>query len=67
MAAFKLVIPAMKCGGCVATVETTLTALNDVDSVAVDLESKQVTIEGNVAIELAISAVTDAGFPANKV
>jgi len=67
MSAFKLSIPTMKCGGCVATVESTLTALSKVDSVRVDLESKQATIEGDVAIGAAITAVTEAGFPADKV
>jgi copper chaperone CopZ len=67
MATSKLSIPAMKCGGCVSTVESTLKALSDVDTVVVDLESKQVTIEGEVSIDTAIAAVTNAGFPAEKI
>ncbi len=56
----------MKCGGCVATVESTLNTLSNINSVAVDLESKQATVDGDVSIDAAISAVTDAGFPAEK-
>ncbi|MFV2061507.1 MAG: heavy-metal-associated domain-containing protein [Gammaproteobacteria bacterium] len=67
MATFTLTIPGMKCGGCVSTVESTLKALSNIETVAVDLESKQVTIEGDIAIDAAISAVTDAGFPAQSL
>lgn len=67
MATYTISIPAMKCGGCVSTVESTLTALTNVEQVHVDLESKQATIDGDVDINTLITAVSEAGFPAEQV
>ena len=39
-------ITGMKCQGCVNTVTEKLSAVKGVDKVQVDLENKQVTIEG---------------------
>lgn len=39
-------ITGMKCQGCVNTVTERLSAVKGVDKVQVDLENKQVTIEG---------------------
>ncbi|MFV1982843.1 MAG: heavy-metal-associated domain-containing protein [Thiohalomonadales bacterium] len=67
MTSQKLSIPSMKCGGCVSTVEKTLKAITNVNNVVVDLESKEVTIEGDIDITILITAVTESGFPAEQV
>jgi len=67
MATYILSIPTMKCDGCTSTVDSTLKALSNVDSVTVNLETKQATVEGDVEINALITAVTDAGFPATAV
>ncbi len=57
----------MKCAGCVSAIEAALTAVNNVDKVVVDLESKQASIEGKVDVNTLISAVSDSGFAAEAL
>jgi len=64
MALHTLSIPAMKCPGCVSTVESALSTLNTVQNVAVDLHNKLVTIEAESDISVLITVVVDSGFPA---
>ncbi len=67
MATYKLSIPAIKCGGCVSSIEGTVSALSKVDSVVVDLESKQATVNGDIELATLMTALADSGFPAEKL
>lgn len=56
-------VPAMTCGHCEAAVTTEVSALDGVESVVVDLETKLVTVTGAVLDREAIVAAIDtAGF-----
>lgn len=57
----------MMCGGCETNVKKVLADIASVDSVEVDLEAKIVTVSGDIdAVEVS-TAITDAGYPAEKV
>ncbi|BEV73479.1 MULTISPECIES: heavy-metal-associated domain-containing protein [unclassified Paludibacterium] len=53
-----LQVQGMSCGGCAASVEKALKALDGVEAVAVDLPSGRVTVE--LAAELAPARLADA-------
>jgi copper chaperone len=56
-------VPGMTCGHCEAAVTTEVGALDGVTSVAVDLETKLVTVEGeNLDGDQIIAAIDEAGF-----
>ena len=57
------VVPGMTCGHCVAAVTEEVTAVNGVDNVAVDLDTKVVTVSGSSLDDAAIrDAIVEAGF-----
>lgn len=63
MITHELQVPGMSCDHCVATVERAVTAVDGVESVAVDLEAKSVRVDGGE--EPAIrAALADAGYEA---
>jgi copper chaperone len=56
-------VPGMTCGHCVAAVTSEISAIAGVTSVAVDLDSKRVTIHGtNLNNEALRLAIDEAGF-----
>ncbi len=59
----KFSVPKMKCGGCVETVETTLRKLDANAPIKIDLASKQVEFDGDIAQDVVFSALTAAGYP----
>ncbi len=55
----------MTCGHCVNAVRTELTGVAGVDSVEVDLDSKQVVVHGSaVDLQAILAAVDEAGYEA---
>jgi copper chaperone CopZ len=54
----------MMCGGCSSNVEKALAGVAGIDTVSVDLESKTVTIEGDINASAIATLITDAGYPA---
>ena len=61
-------VPGMHCGHCEAAVTSELKALTGVDDVAVDLESKLVTITGAGLDDVALrAAIDEAGYEAEEV
>ena len=61
----ELVVPDMSCGHCKRAVTEALMALPAVTSVQVDLETKQVTVEGEALDDAALRAtIVDAGYQA---
>lgn len=58
-------VPGMTCGHCESAVTAEVSALDGVTSVAVDLDTKQVTVDGtNLDQEAIIAAIDEAGFDA---
>lgn len=54
----------VKCGGCVAAIETGLQGLPGVDSVKVMLEGGQVTVQGGALDRAALAAkLRELGYP----
>jgi copper chaperone CopZ len=62
----KLTVPTMSCGGCSSKVTEQLQGLTGVQSVAVDLETKQVSVQGDDLDERLIRAtLKDSGYEAH--
>jgi copper ion binding protein len=58
-------VPGMTCGHCKAAVETEVGKVAGVTGVAVDLDSKDVTVEGDgFDLDAVWAAVDEAGFEA---
>jgi copper chaperone CopZ len=56
-------VPGMTCGHCEAAVTTEVSAIAGVTSVAVDLETKLVTVEGeDLDADHIVAAIDEAGF-----
>jgi copper chaperone CopZ len=54
-------VPGMHCGNCEQAVKTELAAVPGVQAVAVDLEGKLVTVEGEELDDRALRAAIDEG------
>jgi copper chaperone CopZ len=58
-------VPGMHCGHCEAAVIEEVSALEGVDSVLIDLDSKRVEVSGNELDDAAIrAAIEEAGYEA---
>jgi copper chaperone len=58
-------VPAMHCGHCERTVKEEVSAVAGVSEVAVDLETKIVTVTGSAFDDMAVrAAIEDAGYEA---
>ena len=58
-------VPAMHCGHCERAVSEEVSAVAGVESVAVDLESKRVTVVGNELDDALLrAAIDEAGYEA---
>ena len=55
-------IEGVKCGGCVATVKERLSKLDNVDNVEVNIQDKNIVVEGNVSKEELQAALVDTNF-----
>ena len=55
-------VPDVSCAHCKNAIEGELGALADVDDVAVDIESKTVTVTGSASDEQITSAIAEAGY-----
>jgi copper chaperone CopZ len=55
-------VPAISCGHCKAAIEGELFKLDGVDSAVVDIEAKQVTVEGPAADDAVRAAIDEAGY-----
>lgn len=62
---YHLNIPDMTCGHCVSTVEKAVKTVDPSASVAVDLGTKTVSIESQVASEAFIVSIANAGYGAS--
>ena len=55
-------IEGVKCGGCVATVKEKLSKLDNVDNVEVNIQEKNIVVEGNASKEELQVALVDTNF-----
>ncbi|WP_448912784.1 heavy-metal-associated domain-containing protein [Gemella sp.] len=55
-------IEGVKCGGCVATVKERLSKLDNVDNVEVNIQDKNIVIEGNASKEELQAALVDTNY-----
>ena len=63
----RLSIPAMKCNGCVTTIEKALNSETGVNKVTVDLETKSASVETDVTLDVLVSTLKSAGFDATEI
>ncbi len=62
----KLKIAGMTCGHCSGAVEKALTAVVGVDSVDVNLEDGEATVNGSASVDQLIAAVKEEGYEAQE-
>ena len=55
-------IEGVKCSGCVATVKEKLSKLDNVDNVEVNIQEKNIVVEGNVSKEELQAALANTNF-----
>ena len=55
-------IEGVKCGGCVAAVKEKLSKLDNVDNVEVNIQDKNIVVEGNASKEELQVALVDTNF-----
>ncbi len=58
-------VPGVSCGHCKHAIEQEVGALDGVDSVVVDVDTKQVTVVGSVADDAVRAAIIEAGYEAD--
>lgn len=55
-------IEGVKCGGCVAAVKEKLSKLDNVDNVEVNIQDKNIVVEGNASKEELQAALVDTNY-----
>ena len=55
-------IEGVKCGGCVAAVKERLSKLDNVDNVEVNIQDKNIVVEGDVSKEELQAALVDTNY-----
>ena len=55
-------VPDISCGHCRSAIEGEVGALEAVDTVAVDIEARTVTVEGDASDEAIRAAIVEAGY-----
>src|SRR5690606_11490236 len=55
-------VPAISCGHCKEAIEAAVAQLDGVDTVAVDIDAKTVTVAGDAPDEAVVAAIDDAGY-----
>ena len=62
MPQLSLCVPGISCGHCVAAITDEVGGVTGVVSVAVDLDTKIVTVEGDATRDAVVAAVEEAGY-----
>ena len=60
---YRLQIPKMRCGGCVATITGAVTALDPAARVEADIAARTVSIQSDKSQEEIFMALQQAGYP----
>ena len=58
-------VPGISCGHCKSAIEGEVGALDGVESVVVDIESKQVAVVGSATDDAVRAAIVEAGYEAD--
>jgi len=58
-------VPGITCGHCRSAIESEVGALAGVDSVAVDIDTKQVVVVGSAGDDAVRAAIVEAGYEAD--
>ena len=58
-------VPGITCGHCRSAIETEVGALDGVESVAVDIDTKQVVVVGSAGDDAIRAAIVEAGYGAD--
>ena len=56
------IVPAIHCGHCKNAIEGEVSQVPGVSRVEVDIESKQVVVEGDAAEDAVLAAIAEAGY-----
>jgi copper chaperone len=59
-----LSVPDMSCGHCKASVTQALGSVADAGSIQIDMDKREVALDGSAAPETLIAALNQVGFPA---
>jgi copper chaperone len=62
---FSLHIPGMSCRHCVRAISAAVSDVAGVQTVAIDLETRTVHVNGTANVDAVRSALTTAGYPAD--
>jgi copper chaperone CopZ len=58
-------VPGISCGHCKSAIESEVGALDGVESVVVDIDSRQVAVVGSAADDMIRAAIVEAGYEAD--
>ena len=58
-------VPGISCGHCKSAIETEVGALDRVESVVVDIDTKQVAVVGSASDDAIRAAIVEAGYEAD--
>jgi copper chaperone len=58
-------VPGISCGHCKSAIESEVGALDGVESVVVDIDSKQVAVVGSAGDDAVRAAIVEAGYEAD--
>lgn len=58
-------VPGISCGHCKAAIESEVGALDGVESVVVDIDTKQVAVVGSASDDAIRAAIVEAGYEAD--
>jgi len=58
-------VPGISCGHCKSAIETEVGALDGVESVVVDIDTKQVAVVGSASDDAIRAAIVEAGYEAD--
>ena len=65
MAATTYTVPGISCGHCKNAIESEVGALDGIESVVVDIDSKQVAVVGSASDDAIRAAIVEAGYEAD--
>ncbi len=58
-------VPGISCGHCKSAIETEVGALDGIESVVVDIDTKQVAVVGSASDDAIRAAIVEAGYEAD--
>jgi copper chaperone len=65
MAETTYTVPGISCGHCKSAIETEVGALDGIESVVVDIDTKQVAVVGSASDDAVRAAIVEAGYEAD--